>query len=203
VGGAMGWWWHYRGQSGAANGGIVQTLADAPRAGDDCPFCGGKLTKVGSVTDDRSKPSRNVAVWNRSICGNMFYNNDSIICTKCWQAHPYFLPYWERSSEAADSFRRPLAADIRQFPVPGAPDAKSSIIYSQKRQRAQVIESLSFWCADSPALLANVRNYAQYHGLSVRTEQQGRIPNQVFVSVDAKPATARNEQDGRQQPAIR
>ncbi len=115
-----------------------------------CPWCGGALTKVGDITDDQSKPSKNLGVWNRSICANPFYDQDSVICSQCWHAYSKLLDSWERSSELPDSFRRPLAEDIRLFPLPSRKDITSLVVYSQNCTPTQVTESVGFWCIDSP-----------------------------------------------------
>jgi hypothetical protein len=162
-------------------------------ADDICPIFGGKVTKVGNVTDDKAKPSKNITVWNRSSCGGLVgYGPDSAICTQCWHAHSTLkvFDYWERSSVEPDSFLPPLAADIRQFPLPAAKQIKSGIVYSQKCVGTQVTESVAFWCTDSSDVLSAFRDYAQKHDLTVRTAQQGRIKNQLYVTVEAKPRKA-------------
>ena len=44
-----------------------------------CPVCGGAVVAVEQVQDDVSKPSRNIAVWNRSICGNELFGPGATI----------------------------------------------------------------------------------------------------------------------------
>jgi len=134
------------------------------RAADGCPLCSGKLVKVGKITDDQSKPSKNLQVWNRSMCANMFYDNDSVICTQCWHAYSKHFSRWERSSELPGSFRRPLSAAVRKFPLPPAKDIKSPrVVHSQEIAGAQITESVLFWCTDSPKLLGSFRDYCREH----------------------------------------
>src|SRR4051794_16051908 len=52
-----------------------------------CPDCGGRLARVGTIHDDQTWPSNNLAVWDRSICGNPSYGTRSVICTTCWLAY--------------------------------------------------------------------------------------------------------------------
>ena len=157
-------------------------------AADACPDCGGKLTKVGNVADDPTKPSKNISVWNRSICANMFYGDDSLICTRCWLSYSKQFQRWERSSELPDSFRRPLSPAIRGFPVPPAKNIKSLVVYSQQITGAQMSESVAFWCSDSADLIAGFRAYARKHGLSIRVEMQGHVPKQIYVAIETKPS---------------
>src|SRR5690242_1593997 len=63
-----------------------------------CPVCGGPLVKIGTVTDDTNALSKNISVWNRSICANLLYGDDSVICTRCWHAHSEFTGTWQRAS---------------------------------------------------------------------------------------------------------
>jgi len=157
-------------------------------AADACPVCGGKLTTVGTVTDDRTKPSKNISVWNRSICANMFYDDASVICTQCWLSYSKQFQRWERSSELPDSFRRPLSAGIRGFPVPPAKNIKSLVVYSQQIAGAKVSESVAFWCTDSDSLISDFRAYARKHNLSIRVEMQGRVRKQIYVAIETKPS---------------
>lgn len=167
-------------------GGLLALALSSSRV-HDCPLCGGVLTKVGDVTDDKSIPSKNIAVWNRSICGNHIYRQDSVICSKCWHAKSVFIHYWERRSILPDSFRRPLAEDIRRFPLPAEIEINSLVVYSQKCTAKQVIESVAFWCTKSPDIIASFRDYAQQHDLELRVEGKGDFPNEVWVAVEAKP----------------
>lgn len=154
---------------------------------DVCPLCGGRLTRVGDDTDDPTRPSENLAVWNRSICANMFYRDDSVICTRCRHAYSTWFNYWERGSELPESFQRPLGEAIRHFPLPPAKDITSAVVYSQTWTPTQRKESVAFWCTDAPGLLASFGEYAGQHDLALRTEPSDRFPNQVWVVVEAKP----------------
>ena len=158
------------------------------QAGDICPLCGGKLVKAGSIKDDLAKPSKNSAVWNRSICANLLFNDDTIICTQCWMAYSEQSHLWERSSELPDSFYRPLSTAIRKFPAPPAREGQSSAVYSQQVFfGATAKESIAYWCADSTNFLSNIRAYAGEHNLVIHVDEQERIPGQVFVSAETRP----------------
>lgn len=156
------------------------------RTNETCLHCGGQLAKVGTVKDDITKPSKNINVWNRSICANPFYGDDSIICTQCWLAHSTRFQRWERSSEVPASFHRPLSTVIRDFPIPSAKDIKSLVVYSQQISGTQVTESVVFWCTDSNSLISSFRAYASKHSLSLRITPQDRVRHEVSVSVTTK-----------------
>jgi hypothetical protein len=154
-------------------------------AAEDCPACGGRLSNVGAITDDRAQPSKNLAVWNRSICANLFYGDDSLICTQCWMAHSKNLQTWERSSALPNSFHRPLSPATRDFPLPPASNIKSTVVYSQKLTDMKVTESILFWCSNSPTFLSSVRAYAREHQLSLRIEVLTER-NAVIVAAQTK-----------------
>ena len=171
---------------GSAENAAMPTLeAQAPA---HCPQCGGALVKAGTIQDDPEQPSKNLAVWNRSSCGNPFYDDDSVICGKCWLAHAKAFDRWERSSVLPQSFRQPLAAAIRDCPLPSAEDTKSLVVYSQQIEAPGVQESVGFWCTDSAEYLAQLKAYTRENKLSFRVDQRGRIANQVYVAVETKPA---------------
>ncbi len=150
-----------------------------------CPICGGWITKVGLVGDDRSLPSRNVEVWNRSICGNLFYGENSPICTNCWQAYSRPLKSWNRSSEDAKSFKCPLDESIQSFPL-----YPHRACYNQKYDGSHLIESIRFSCANSPELLARFRTYAAETGLDLQIQKDRSSLNAVEVTVTGKPKAA-------------
>ncbi|MBK1884706.1 hypothetical protein JIN85_20005 [Luteolibacter pohnpeiensis] len=157
----------------------------------ECPACGGVVTTVGKVADDETKPSKNQWVWNRSICANLLFDEDSLICTRCWLAKDKNQPdTWMRSSLLPDSFVIPLSDAIRRFPEPGN--------YNQRFVGKRRIESMSFWCADSPDLIGKFQNYCKQHDLTLKLTRSERYPKEVFVDVEQKPIA---QQDGADQPA--
>lgn len=91
------------------------TLASAATR---CPLCGGRLVKADSLKDDTRKPSKNLEMWNRSICLNPARSVEAVICTRCWFSFsPGWSEGWERCSEVPDSFRYPPPDVIRQLSV--------------------------------------------------------------------------------------
>ena len=156
---------------------------------DKCPVCGGAVTTVGKITDDETKPSKNQWVWNRSSCANLLFDEDSLICTRCWFAEDGNEPTtWMRSSVLPDSFFIPLTEAIRGFPAP-----KNSASYYQRFVGKQRIESLSFWCADSAELITSFRKYCREHVLTIELKRSERFPNEVFVDVGQKPNARHQE----------
>src|SRR5678815_1593472 len=135
---------------------------------------------------------RNISVWNRSICGNWIYRGSSPLCIRCWHARgdalwPGQPRHWERSSELADSFHRPLGSAIRQFPVPAPNQTKSGVVYSQRFVCTKPAESVLFWCIDSAELLATFGPYCHQHDLSIEFYRAPSMPNQVCVTIATKP----------------
>ena len=132
-----------------------------PREPSACGVCGGPVTAVSSIADDRSKPSRNMSVWNRSICGNLLYGGDSRICTQCWHAYSSVLRKWSLALADPAGFQKPLHDSILRFPLPAASDVKSSVVYDQTIDGASRKESVLFWCVSDEQYLSRVRAYAR------------------------------------------
>jgi hypothetical protein len=166
---------------------LLLATAVSAAAADQCPLCKGQLVNVGKITDDESMPSRNLAVWNRSICLNPFYDDDSVICTQCWHSYSKKMERWERSSELADSFRRPLTAGIRRFPLPPRERIKSRVVYSQQFTGPRVTESVLFWCMDSLVVLDSFRDHCGEHHLSIEFYRAESMPAQVCLTITTKP----------------
>lgn len=114
---------------------------------------------------------------------NLLFGPDSRICTRCWHAEDSSEPAtWMRSSELPDSFVTPLVEAIRKFPAP--PDSAS---FDQRFVGKHRMESLFFWCADSPNLIARFQNYCKQHELALDLKRSERLPKEVFVTVEHKP----------------
>lgn len=148
-----------------------------------CPVCGGSVVKTATVVDDTNAPSRNLFVWNRSICGNLLYGPDSIICARCWHAHSKLVGRWERAAESPASFQRPLSPPIRGVPVPPAEALRSKVVFTQSYDKNRFAESLAFWCVNSENVLANVRGYCATNRLTF-TAKTNRIAGQVYVKIE-------------------
>lgn len=148
---------------------------------EKCPHCGGSLTKVGLVKDDESKPSKNISVWNRSICGNVLIGADSPICTQCWLAYSKLLKRWERSIESRNAFRKPLAEAIQNVPLPSKKDIASLVVYSQSITGTNVMESVSFWCSDRSEVIAGLQSYADTNKLKITIRRSNADNASVII----------------------
>ena len=92
-----------------------------------CPICKGKLVEISKQKDDRSKPSKNVSVWNRSSCANMMFGQGSLICLKDNYAFDAtWMKNWELSLFNKDGFSIALHQGIYNFPLPFKKQIKSS-----------------------------------------------------------------------------
>ena len=148
-----------------------------------CPVCGGRVVKTRKVANDTNAPSRNLCLWNRGICANLFYGPDSVICTRCWHAHSELMGKWERASESPASFQRPLTPAIRGVPVPPADAIRSRVVFTQTYDKKRFAESLAFWCVDSESLLASIRGYCATNRLTL-TAEANRIAGQICVKIE-------------------
>lgn len=153
-----------------------------------CGVCGGPVAEVSSIMDDTSKPSRNLSVWNRSICANLLYGAESRICTRCWHAWSSVSGAWSRALEDPREFQKPLHPSILRFPLPAAGDVKSRIVYAQEFDGGCRRESVGLWCVNDPQYVSRVRTYARERKLSLReTRSEGYgFGGQIYVNAEYK-----------------
>lgn len=139
---------------------------------DPCPVCGGRVTSLHKVKDDRSKEPKNGDFFNRSICGMMdMMLGGAVICTRCWMGNMWDKETWERSSSLPDSFIPPLAKSLRDFPI--APDETS---YLRQFDGMNVSDSLELEWNESR--FAHYREYCKKHDLII--ELQGQTAEKYF-----------------------
>jgi len=148
-----------------------------------CPVCGARTAKLATVADDTNAPSKNLCVWNRSICANLFYGPDSEICTRCWHAHSTTAGKWERASELPASFQRPLSSAIRGIPIPSTNDLRSRAVFAQTYTKKAFAESVAFWCTNSESVLTSLRGYCATNRLTLSVESN-RLAGQVYVRIE-------------------
>jgi hypothetical protein len=148
-----------------------------------CPVCGGSVVKTATVVDDTNAPSRNLRVWNRSICANLLYGSDSVICTRCWHAHSKVVGRWERAAESAGSFQIPLRAVIRDVPLPSADSLRSHVVFTQTFAKNTFADSVAFWCVNSQSIQSGLRAYCTTNRLHLSTETN-RIAGQIYVRIE-------------------
>jgi len=159
-----------------------KAMISQPRA---CLVCGRKLSRVEELVDNTSKPSRNLSVWNRSDCGNLMIDSDSLVCSHDWYAYSPVLKKWSLSVEDPNGFSIPLDERIRDFPFPPPQSIRSRIVYSQEIVEDTVTHSVRIWCKTDERyltkLLANRKN------VSIEIERN-RLPGESYViaSVNTK-----------------
>jgi hypothetical protein len=148
-----------------------------------CPVCGGRVVKIGTLTDATNAPSRNLCGWDGSICGNLLYGPDSLICTGCWLAHSKLVGNWERAAESPATFRKPLSRRIFNVPVPSEASLRSGVVFTQSYAKKTFAERVTFWCVDNEIILASLKSYCATNGLSFNAETN-RIAGQVYVKIE-------------------
>ena len=129
---------------------------------DPCPVCGGKVTSVDRVRDDLGKPSKNIEIWNRSMCANGLIGG-ALVCTKCWLCSYFYEEDWKRMSELRDSFVPPIDKAIHDFPL-------GTVIASYERKFAgtDLTDSLELEWDESK--YPRYREYCKKHGLVMEFE---------------------------------
>jgi hypothetical protein len=155
-----------------------------------CPLCGGHLTKVGSLKDDKSRQSINLEVWNRSYHGIIAepYSEQSPFCPRCNFAYSNHPGDWRRSSELPDSFFIPLTLEILGFPIAPSRLKNARVVYGQvflgpggDQGRT---ESIGYWASDSDNLRADLQTYADTNALTIRFYTAPSMPGQVSITAE-------------------
>jgi hypothetical protein len=155
-------------------------------AAQNCPVCKGKVVDTRSLKDDISKPSLNIAVWNRSNCGNLFYHKGSLICPAGGYAYEPSFKTWNLSLNDKDGFKHPLLKTVYSFPLPVKANIKSGLVYSQEfSSLSKVKHSLLFWCSTDSAYFKKSQEYANVNKLVLTIEKE-RLKGQSIVSVTNK-----------------
>lgn len=125
---------------------VAKGLEAQPTAADRCPVCDSRcsFSNVGSIRDEDTQPSRNLAVWNRSTCGNLAHPDNSAVCTNCWYGHNALVDNWELARETTNGFVRALRKEIVNFPLPAKTAITSRLVYSQEITAKSVIDRVGF-----------------------------------------------------------
>ena len=158
-----------------------------------CPVCGGRLVAAGSLKDDRSKPSLNLELWNRSSHGDFwpFHSEESRICSRCFVAYRDVDDRWVRASVLPESFVVPLTIAISGFPVPGKSHLRSLSVYSQDFLGASADqgqeELIAFWTKSSSRVLDPLTAYSQKHGLALTMKKERSIGTYVMAKMPKHP----------------
>lgn len=149
---------------------VVPALADDP-----CPVCGGRVTGLHKVKDDRSREPKNYDFFNRSICGMMdMMNAGAVICTRCWMGSRWDEESWKRGTRELDTFVPPLAKEIRNFPA--KPDDPA---YCRLFEGANLTDFLEFeWDDSHVTRFAGFREYCKKHDLIM--EMHGETAENSF-----------------------
>lgn len=133
-----------------------------------CPVCQKQAVEIATQKDDTSKPSRNLRVWNRSICANLSFGEGSFICPIDGYAYEAQLKHWELSQENRDSFAHPLDHRISQFPLPDQKRIKSRTVYSQEFETlGKVRHSLLFWTVIDAAYFKKLQEFSKTKGIDL------------------------------------
>ncbi len=162
---------------------VVVSLSAALVVTWRCPVCGGWLVSAAKLSDDTTRPSRNLCVWNRSICANLFYGPGSVICTRCWYAHSPRSRRWERSIAYSDGFYHPLRPEIRGVPVPGGDRLRGLAVFSQVYAHGAFTDSVAFWCIDNAGYITGLRHYCTTNHLTLTDERAASMPGDVYIKI--------------------
>lgn len=145
---------------------------------DSCPVCGGKVTTVEKLKDDLGKPSRNIEIWNRSMCANLLLGG-ALVCTKCWLCSYFYEEDWKRMSELRDSFIPPVDKAIHDFPL-GTVNAT----YERRFAGADLTDSMEFSWDGSEDHLSAYKDYCKAHGLLIQLHRRSGFSGEVFDVTD-------------------
>jgi len=151
---------------------------------ETCLICGAPVVRIDQITDDLAKPSRNIAVWNRSSCGNPLFGPGSVICVNDWYAHSARFKQWSLSLNDPAGFAIELDQRIRDLSLPEGSTIGSAVVYSQQINEQVEIHSVSLWCDTDENYLKQLEAKAIQSGLTVRIVRE-RLPGESTVLVEA------------------
>jgi len=157
-----------------------------------CPVCGGAVVPIEQVQDDTSKPSRNLAVWNRSSCGNLLFGPGSTICPRDWYACSAFSRKWELSLEDPKGLALEMDGRILDLPLPDKGKIRSLVVYSQSIDGDGVVHSVGFWSDTDESYLDRLNDYAKRAGINVKIERE-RTPGQTYATAEVKTKRKQND----------
>jgi len=161
--------------------GLGRRLGDAPD--HRCKPAGAPVLSIGNVRSGQRNAATNADVWSSDGGSNTLYDDSAPICPQCWMAYLAPIGKWSRSLTAPDQFRVPLAAAIREFPVPRRKLSMSSVVYNQLYGDGSYTESVGYWYERDDSFTKTLRKYAEAHALALDFEPgpPGR-QNEVLVS---------------------
>jgi hypothetical protein len=145
-----------------------------------CAAGGGRLLRISDVASERQGPATNADVWPAPGSSNALYTADSAICEACWLAYLAPIDRWCRSLADPHAFRAPLAAALREFPVPRHALPRETVMYNQLYGAGLYSESIGYWYERDDLWTKELRRYSREHGLSLEVdagppERQGQV----------------------------
>ena len=152
-------------------------------AAEICPFCKLKTIEISTIHDDINIPSKNLCVWNRSMCGNLSYPNNSNICGKCWFSYNSSLKLWEKSVEDKKAFVNPLSNEIENIPLPDIASIKSRVVYTKEFKDGKISEKLAFWCKISGGYVNILKEYCLKNKIKVTVDEKESVNNGIYITI--------------------
>ena len=174
-------------------GGLSGLTASACATRPLCPLCGGKLYTVGDFSDDRSKPSQNIEVWNRAFDEVPQFGPNAPMCARCFHAYQEDEHAWKRASELSTSFQRPLSPATLGFPVPDKSVIRSLIVYRQKFAgplgKDRYSDGVSYWYATTDHALTNqiAAHAERSHMRLSQSYSSPTLPGQAYIEATYQP----------------
>ncbi len=136
----------------------------------DCPSGKGSLLRIREVGPAQRAAETNADVWTSEGRTNDLYDGEAPICEECWMAYLAPIRKWCRSLSDAERFRVPLAAEIRQFPIPKRPLSRATLVYNQLYGDGTYTESVGYWYERDDTFTAELTAYANKHALAFDLE---------------------------------
>lgn len=133
-----------------------------------CPSCNKECTPIFEIKDDVTKPSKNLSVWNRSMCASLiFYTH---VCKEHFYAYCLTFKKWELSLEGKNAFPIKLHKSIHQMPISKKP--RYRVVYSQEIYEKRREDSVAFWFIHDEKYIHYVKDYVKANNLEMRLEEK-------------------------------
>ncbi|EDM25985.1 hypothetical protein LNTAR_19347 [Lentisphaera araneosa HTCC2155] len=145
-----------------------------------CIACKEICSQTIDIKDDISKPSKNITIWNRSMCPN--FHSYGFICPKDFYAYSSYEKQWNLSTVNKDAFTIKLNSSIYNVPIPK--QTINLVVYDQTITKKKKNESLCFWIKIDETYIQEIKKYCQQNDLTLKIHNEKN--NTCYIEIIKK-----------------